>query len=100
MNLTLQKGIDPHTNEIVWLMLDENYEVVESIQRYLTFLTTSRSPNTVEAYAYDLRSWWKFLSLKALDWRNINLSDVEDFAYWLRVGDTTKGLSSKKSFQL
>jgi integrase/recombinase XerD len=94
MNLTLQKGIDPHTNKIVWLMLDEDYQVVEPIQRYLTSLTTStRSPNTVEAYAYDLRTWWEFLSLKALDWRNINLSDVEDFAYWLRVGDTTKVVS-------
>jgi integrase/recombinase XerD len=93
MNLTLQKGIDPHTKEIVWLMLDEDYQIVEPIQRYLTFLTTSRSPNTVEAYAYDLRSWWEFISLKALDWRNVNLSDVEDFSYWLRVGDTTKVVS-------
>lgn len=55
MKLTLQKGIDPHTNEIIWLMLDEDYQVVEPIQRYLTCLTTSKSPNTVESYAYDLK---------------------------------------------
>jgi integrase/recombinase XerD len=93
MKLTLQKGIDPRTNEIVWLMLDEAYQVVESIQRYLTYLSTSKSPNTVESYAYDIKFWWEFLELKDLDWRNINLSDVEDFAYWLRVGDTTKVVS-------
>lgn len=28
MRLTLQKGTDPITNQIIWLMLDENYEVV------------------------------------------------------------------------
>jgi integrase/recombinase XerD len=93
MKLNIQKGIDPHTNEIVWLMLDDRYEVVEPIQRYLTYLSTGKSPNTVEAYAYDLKFWWKFLELKTLDWRNINLTDVEDFAYWLRVGDTTKVVS-------
>jgi site-specific recombinase XerD len=47
----------------------------------------------VESYAYDIKFWWEFLELKDLDWRNINLSDVEDFAYWLRVGETTKVVS-------
>ncbi len=89
MKLILQKGIDPHTQEIIWLVLDENYQMVEPIQRYLTYLSLSKSPNTVEAYAYDLKSWWTFLDCKHLDWRNINLIDIENFAYWLRVGDTS-----------
>jgi integrase/recombinase XerD len=94
MRLTLQKGIDPHSSEIVWVMLDEDYQVVEPIQRYLTYLSTSKSPNTVEAYAYDLKSWWEFLELKSLDWREVQLpSDLEDYAYWLRIGDTTKVIS-------
>lgn len=93
MKLTLQKGIDPHTNEIIWLMLDEDYQVLEPVQRYLTYLSTSKSPNTVEAYAYDLKFFWEFLELKSLDWRNINLSDLEEFAYWLRIGNTTKFIS-------
>ena len=93
MKLTLQKGIDPHSTETVWVMLDEDYQVVEPIQRYLTYLSTAKSPNTVEAYAYDLKSWWEFLELKNLDWREIKVSDLEDFAYWLRVGDTTKVVS-------
>lgn len=90
MKLTLQKGIDPTTSEIVWLMLDgDTYQVVEPIQRYLTSLSTSRSPNTVESYGYDLKLWWTFLELKHLDWRNINVGDLEDFAYWLRTGNTS-----------
>lgn len=88
MKLTLQKGIDPQTQETIWLVLDEEYQIVEPIQRYLTYLCGSRSPNTVESYGYDLKAWWQFLAVKHLDWRNVQLSDLEDFAYWLRVGDT------------
>ena len=88
MNLTLQKGTDPTTNQTIWLMLDEDYEVVMPIQQYLTFLTTTKSPNTVKSYGFDLKYWWEFLATKCLDWREVNVSDMEDFAYWLRVGDT------------
>jgi site-specific recombinase XerD len=93
MRLTLQKGIDPQTQEIIWLVLDEEYQIVEPIQRYLTYLCGSRSPNTVESYGYDLKAWWQFLDHKCLDWRNVQLSDLEDFAYWLRVGDTSSVVS-------
>ena len=89
MKLTLQKGIDPNTLEIVWLMLDGDYQVIEPIQRYLTYLSANKSPKTVEAYGYDFKLWWAFLDSRHLDWRNINLNDTEDFAYWLRVGDTS-----------
>lgn len=88
MNLILQKGTDPITSQTIWLMLDEDYEVVAPIQQYLTFLTTTKSPNTVKSYGFDLKYWWEFLASKCLDWREVNVSDMEDFAYWLRVGDT------------
>lgn len=90
MKLTLQKGINPNTGETIWLMLDEHYQVVEPIQRYLSYLSGSKSPNTVEAYGYDLKAWWEFLDYMHLDWRYIQLSELEDFAYWLRVGEIGK----------
>ena len=93
MKLSLQKGVEPNTGETVWLVLDEDYQLIEPIQKYLTYLSTSKSPNTVESYAYDLKAWWKFLSLKHLDWRSVQLSDLENFAYWFRVGDTSKVIS-------
>ena len=83
MNLTLQKGTDPITNQTIWLMLDEDYEVVMPIQQYLTFLTTTKSPNTVKSYGFDLKYWGEFLATKCLDWREVNGSDMEDFAYWV-----------------
>ena len=93
MSLTLQKGIDPNTEEIVWVMLDDDYQVVEAIQRYLTYLCGTKSPNTVETYGYGLKAWWEFLEGKNLDWRKVELADLEEFAYWLRVGDTSKVVS-------
>jgi site-specific recombinase XerD len=94
MPLTLQKGFDQHTGEIIWLMLDEDYQVVEPIQRYLTFISF-KSPNTVEAYGYDLKTWWHFLRQRHLDWKSVQLADLEDFAHWLRVGDTSKVVSAQ-----
>ena len=91
--LILQKGNDPLNNQTIWVMLDQNYEIIEPIQRYLTFLTTNKSPNTVKSYGQNLKYWWEFLVNKCLDWREINLSDLEDFAYWLRVSDTSKVIS-------
>lgn len=86
--LSLQKGVDPSTNEIIWLMLDEDYQIVEPIQRFLTFMTTTKSPNTIKSYGQDLKYWWYFLQQQSLDWRFVNVSDLENFAHWLRVGET------------
>jgi integrase/recombinase XerD len=92
MKLKLQKGIDPKSGETVWLMLDADldYQIVEPIQQYLTFLCGSKSPNTVESYGYDLKAWWNFLEYKQLNWQQVELNDIEEFAYWLRVGDISK----------
>lgn len=74
-------------------MLDSDYQIVEPIQRYLSYLCGLKSPNTVETYGYGLKAWWEFLLSKNLDWREINISDLEDFVYWLRVGDTSEVIS-------
>ncbi len=93
MNLTLQKGIDPFSGKTIWVMLDADYQVVEPIQQYLTYLCGTKSPKTVETYGYGLKAWWEFLSLRQLDWTKVELSDLEEFAYWLRVGDFHKIVS-------
>nr|WP_238360672.1 site-specific integrase [Iningainema tapete] len=74
-------------------MLDSDYQVVEPIQRYLSYLCGLKSPNTVETYGYGLKAWWEFLLSKNLNWREVDISDLEDFVYWLRVGDTSSVIS-------
>lgn len=93
MKLKLHKGIDPNTMQTVWVMLDDDYQVVEPIQRYLSYLCSLKSPNTVETYGYALKAWWEFLVDKNLAWQHVQLEHLEDFVYWLRVGETSKIVS-------
>jgi integrase/recombinase XerD len=53
---------------------------VEPVERYLAYLTDiERSPNTVKAYARDLKDWSVFLAGRGLDWREVRLQDVGEF---------------------
>jgi integrase/recombinase XerD len=59
---------------------------VEPIERYLVYLTDiERSPNTIKAYAHDLKDYWVFLAHRGLDWREVRLEDVGEFIGWLRL---------------
>ena len=89
----LSRYIDPIDQKTVWVMLDEKHQVFLPIQQFLSVFSTTRSPNTVRAYGLDLKMWFEFLTSKSLDWQEIKVSDLEDFAYWLRIGDTSKVVS-------
>jgi site-specific recombinase XerD len=55
------------------------------IDEYLAWLTDcERSPNTVEAYAYDLRAFWTFLSERGLSWDQVGVMELGEFAAWAR----------------
>lgn len=85
----VQKGISPSTGQPIWLVLGDDYAPIEPIQRYLNHLVNlERSPNTVETYARYLKLYWEYLTAKHLDWRNVNLEDLSEYIYWLRVGGT------------
>ena len=52
-----------------WTVVGDDGLLVEPAERFLSFLTDSgRSPNTVKAYAHDLRDWFAFLAGRGLDW--------------------------------
>ena len=44
-----------------------------------TWPAIERSPNTVKAYAHDLKDWFTFLGGRGLDWRSVTLEDVAGF---------------------
>jgi hypothetical protein len=57
--------------------------------RYLAYLTDiERSPNTVKAYAHDLKDYWIFLRHRGLDWREVRLEDIGEYVAWLRLPPT------------
>jgi transposase-like protein len=66
--------------------------VVMPAERFLSFLTDSgRSPNTVKAYAHDLRDWFAFLAGRELDWAAVTVEDVAAFVAWLRLPPSARG---------
>lgn len=68
-----------------WLVLDDNYQPVEPITRYVRYLETlERSPNTILNYASHLRFFWEFLRDSHLDWTQVTLETLADFITWLR----------------
>jgi integrase/recombinase XerD len=51
----------------------------------LGWLTSvERSPNTVRAYALDLKAFWSFLEARGIGWRAVTVEQLGWFAEWLR----------------
>ena len=58
---------------------------MEPVEAFLRWLTdTERSPNTVRAYAGDLRQFWEFVGLRGYGWADLGVEELGDFASWLR----------------
>ncbi len=75
-----------------WSVVGEDGLVVGPAERFLSFLTDSgRSPNTVKAYAHDLRDWFEFLTGRGLDWTTVTVEDVAAFVAWLRLPRPARG---------
>ena len=55
------------------------------VERYLARLSNvGRSPNTVRAYAHDLKLFWTFLEARGLGWDAVALEQLGEFIGWLR----------------
>ena len=69
-----------------WTLLGDDDVAVVPVDRFLAYLTDiGRSPNTVKAYAHDMKDLWQFLGFRGLDWREARLKDVGEFIAWLRL---------------
>jgi integrase/recombinase XerD len=69
-----------------WTVLGDDDVPVGPAERFLAYLTSAgRSPNTVKAYAHDLRDFFAFLGWRDVDWGRVRLEDIGEFVAWLRL---------------
>ena len=70
--MLVQRVLMPVSSLESWTVLADGGPV-EPIERYLAYLSDiERSPNTIKAYAHDLKDWFEFLEVRALDWREVS----------------------------
>jgi integrase/recombinase XerD len=82
----VQRVAMPASGVESWTVMGDDDRPVEPIERYLAYLTDiDRSPNTVRAYAHDLKDYFDFLVYRGLDWKEVRLEDIGEFVAWLRL---------------
>jgi hypothetical protein len=68
-----------------WTVIGPGRAPVAVVDEFLAWLTRiERSPNTVRAYAQDLKAFWEFLSARDLAWHRLTLEQLGLFTAWLR----------------
>ncbi|WP_306361460.1 tyrosine-type recombinase/integrase [Nocardia sp. CC227C] len=89
--MRVQLVVAPHDQSRSWTVLDDDLRVLVPVEAYLAHLTAiGRSPNTVRAYAHDLKDFFTYLRRCDLRWHAIKLEDVGRFIPWLALSDDAR----------
>ena len=84
--MRVQRVVMPDSGVVSYTVLDGEFTPVDPIEAYLGYLTdVERSPNTIRAYAHDLRDFFAYLEVKGLDWRSVTAEALAGFVSWLRL---------------
>jgi integrase/recombinase XerD len=82
---TVRRVVLPARATESFTVIGPDLRPVAPVEEYLSWLTDcERSPNTVEAYAYDLRAFWTFLAERELSWDRVGVMELGEFAAWAR----------------
>ena len=78
--MRVQRVLMPGSEAESWTVLGDDQVPVEPVERFLAYLASvEKSPNTVKAYAHDLKDWFTYLAGHGLDWQAATLEDVAGF---------------------
>ncbi len=84
--MKVQRVLMPGSRAESWTVLGDDQRPVDPVERFLAHLASiERSPNTIKAYAHDLKDWFSFLAGRGLDWQSVTLEDVAAYVGWLRL---------------
>ena len=88
--MLVQRVLTPASSLESWTVLGSDGAVVEPVERYLAYLSDiERSPNTVKAYAHDLKDWLVFLDQPILEVMGVRLDRVRGPLNVTEVGKVT-----------
>jgi len=77
--------LSPNGGGESWTLIGDDRRPVAPVEAYLAWLSRiERSPNTVRAYAQDLKEFWEFLAARGLAWDRLTLEQLGLFTAWLR----------------
>ena len=61
--MRVQRVLMPGSEAESWTVLGDDQVPVEPVERFLAYLASiEKSPNTVKAYAHDLKDWFTYLT--------------------------------------
>jgi len=87
----VQRVVMPFGDPESWTLVNRDSVIVEPVEMFLAHLhAVERSPNTVKAYAHDLRDWFEFLDQRSLVWSRVRLEDMGRFVAWLRLAASAR----------
>src|SRR4051812_40719448 len=83
--MRVQRVLLPDGGAESWTVIGDDRRPVAPVESYLAWLwRIERSPNTVRAYAQDLKTFWEFLGARGLAWDRLSLEQLGLFVGWLR----------------
>lgn len=93
--ISIERAIDHLTEKRFYCVFDpETCLPVEPIQRYLNYCRKRQlAANTVNTYACRLVDFWYWLEHKSLNWQNVGLNELADFANWYLLGGEVEVIS-------
>lgn len=75
------------TELIRWHLLDDNYQLIKPVERFLRFKQAGGSTiGTIKTYAQKLQAFWEYLDLKGLEWQDFEVTHLAEFGYWYLTG--------------
>ncbi|MCC2666658.1 MAG: integrase family protein [Gammaproteobacteria bacterium] len=92
--MKVQKAIVEGSNQVKWLVIDNDYLPVKPIQQYFHFLEScDKSPCTLRTYAHHLKLYWEYLNQTNIGWDKVNIDIIGNFIVYLKGGTTGNVIS-------
>ena len=84
--MRVQRVAPLEAGEESWTVLGDDWRQVAPVEQFLSHLTDQRrSPNTVKAYAHDLKDYFEYLTGRGLAWDRLRYDELAAFKPWLRL---------------